>query len=148
MDTAGNNIPVGTIPTTDPGLERTFAEDYDVRMNRGVDDWVHLTKPDFKHSIKSPLGDIVIKYRYIIPVILHQHHMNVLLISTSTGRGGGMLSDGKKKTCVGLTKESIHEYANPFPNPFPNPPFHIPEDNRYPAINGSWLDVTYTYPIS
>jgi hypothetical protein len=164
MDTAGNNISVGTIPTTNASLERTFAEDDDVRMNRSVDDWVHLTKADFKHSIssvyrvpiaalaygrredniKSPLGDIVIKYRYIIPVILHQHHMDVLLISTSTGRGGGMLSDRKKETCVGLTKESVHEYANPFPNA----PVRIPEDSRYPAINGAWLDVTYTYPIS
>jgi hypothetical protein len=53
--------------------------------------------------------------------------MDVLIMSTSSGSGGGMLCDGKKDSCVGFTKESIQDYVNPFPNL----PIRIPENSKY-----------------
>jgi hypothetical protein len=70
--------------------------------------------------------------------------MDVLLISTSSGRGRLYAFRWNTETCAGLTKENVHGYANPFPNP----PIRVLEDSRHPAIKGAWLDVTYTYPIS
>jgi hypothetical protein len=135
MDLADYRHPAGTIPTTCGGPPRYIHEnEADSLTNRGPSDWIYLTKSDFKHAIgtifrvlvaalaygrrdniKTDLGDIVIKHRYVIPVFLHEQHMDVLIMSTSSGSGGGMLWDGKKDSCVGFTKESIQDYINPFP---------------------------------
>lgn len=65
---------------------------------------------------KTHLGDFSIKYRYVIPVVLHETHMDVLLLRTSSGTGGRNLPLAKKKTCIGIKYED-EDYENIFPNP-------------------------------
>jgi hypothetical protein len=66
MDLASNNNLTGTIPTTFIGPQHTFSEDdADVHMTHGLNDWVHLTKSDFKHSIGRIYHVSVTAFAYI-----------------------------------------------------------------------------------
>jgi hypothetical protein len=95
-------------------------------------------------NVGTQFGEVSIKDRFVIPVVLHPNHMDVLLISTSSGRGGVKLSDAQKATCIGFKKAEDQNYVNLFPNP----PVQISKDSKYPAKDGAWTDVTYTYPVA
>jgi hypothetical protein len=95
-------------------------------------------------NVSTQYGEVSIKDRFVIPVVLHPNHMDVLLISTSSGKGGLKLSGAQKATCIGFKKKEDGNYVNIFPNP----PVQVPKDSKYPAKDGAWTDVSYTYPVA
>jgi hypothetical protein len=137
----------------------------DPHTTRGdLSNWYRMDKADFKNNIGticrvpvaalaytsrsdnviSGLGEISMKDRFIVPVMLHENHMDVLVIYTSSGSGGTRLSNAKRETCVGFTKEGLHDYVNVLPNL----PVQVPENNNYPAMRGAYTDVTFTHPVA